>query len=58
MKDNERKPVFYSILKAKDTYIYDLMFHIINVETDGMKNKEYIMGDFEIMNFGFLICLN
>ena len=45
-KDNKRVPVFYSILKGKDSKTYEKMFSIIESEVKGgMENKKFIMGD-------------
>jgi len=51
--------VFYSILKKKDVETYKRMFQIINKESEkGMCNKKFLMGDFEVNSFNFLLEYN
>jgi len=55
LKDEVRKPVFYTIMKGKSNELYKRMYSIINEYTKGgMRNKQYIMGDMEILNHQFL----
>ena len=54
-EEEKHVPVFFSILNGKDKQTYEEMFKIINeVSKNGLCNKQYIMGDFEINNFQFL----
>ncbi len=54
-KGEETRPVFFVLLNSKEGDVYKTMFTLINICTRGrMEEKEYIMWDMEINNFGFL----